>query len=277
MKLMSISNGTDTFDIINPNQGREVRQLSGFEFPTVSNVIEDLPSRNGSLFVSSKLRRRRLSIDGGLVTSQMSQTRRDFVKTLQNTSLLDLYFTTNDNLALQTKVAVDRLTMPQNSKTCRVSRYLMELIAPDFRFYDQTLKTAATTVTTIPGGAPVPAAVPAPIAGGSTQSYILNNDGNYNTPPVFLIRGPGTNFIVQNITTGQSFNLNLTLSASQTVRIDTFDKSVIRLTNTNVFGNFDGSFFELVPGQNIIHFNAQTGVTGDTQLTTQWRDSYLGV
>ena len=153
---------------------------------------------------------------------------------------------------------------------------MVEAIASDYRFYSQTLNSQNTTVTEEEGGTPVKAAVPAPIGGGSSQNFSVVNGGTVITHPTFTIRGSGTNFLVQNITTGESFNLNLTLLNNETVVINTYNRTAFKGTQ-NVFGSFDGDWMTLAKGTNIIVFNAQSGIGVNTRLTVEWRDAFLGL
>ena len=273
MIRVSIENDNNEFVLYDNSNGTILRSFEGFEYPTSKNVIEDLPARDGSLYIDSKLRRRRLSVQGDLLGDSVFTLRRNLITPLTAGELLTLKFTTYDDLELQTSVVVDNLVMPY---THQIHRYLLEMIAPDFRFYSQELLSQSTEITSTPGGTPVSAAVPAPVGGGSSLNYLIENLGNYNTLPIFEITGPGTDFNIQNLTNGQSFNLNLTIASGHTVTIDTQNKSVTRST-TNLFGSFDGDFIQLSPGNNILTFNALSGTDSNTQLTTKYRHAYLGV
>jgi phage-related protein len=106
---------------------------------------------------------------------------------------------------------------------------------------------------------------------------VVNNAGNEFSPPTIIVRGPGTNFVVQNISTGKKFNLNLSLLAGEEVTINTLNRTVVKGNNQNVFGAFTGEFWFLRPGNNAISFNAVSGTDAQTRLTIRFRSAWRGV
>lgn len=248
----------------------------GFEFPTTRDVFLDLPDQPGTLYINSLPGRRILSWKG-LIKTDIQENRRLLAAACIPGSLKTIQFSTCDGLDLQAEIEVTKLLAPYSKFR---SIYMIEAIAPDFRFYSQILNSESTGITEASGGMPIPGAIPAPIPGGASLNFVLTNFGNYSTKPVFTIRGPGTNFIVQNVDTGEKFNLNLTLLTNETVVIDTSDNSVLK-GNADFFGlvvrDPAGHWVTLRPGTNRLVFNAETGVDANTRLTVDWRHAYGGV
>jgi hypothetical protein len=269
-----------TIQIINGEREylcEDLGSIEGFEFPTTRNVYLDPPNRGGTLYINSYPGRRLLSWQG-LIRSNNAENRRLLASACEIRGFLKtIKFTTCDGIPVQTNIEVDSLTMPYRTNR---SIYLIEATAPDFRFQGQTLKSFSTGITIQDGGTPIPAAIPAPIPGGSSTSFVLVNSGNVNAQPIFTVRGPGTNFLIQNIDTGELIRLNLTLQANETVLIDTANNTAYK-GNQNVFGSITrepaGTWVSLRPGNNRIIFRASSGYTGSTQLTILYRDSYGGV
>lgn len=273
MKHIEIIDGNQSFTWYDNSQNTILRSFSGFEYPTTRPVIEDIPARDGSLFVNSQFGRRRLSFQGDLLNPGVFARRRDAIRPLTQ-GLKLLKFTTYDDLQLQTRVNIERVVMPYNHQ---VHSYLIEAVAPDYRFYTQAQTTANTGITSFGGGTPVPAAVPAPVGGATTTPLQVSNQGQVPTPAIYTIRGPGTNFVVTNTTTGHEFRLNLTLTSAEQVVIDTLNRTATKGANQNVFGSFEGDWMFLYPGTNRIQFNAGVGSDSQTRLTISFRSSYLGV
>lgn len=250
----------------------------GFEAPTSRNVFINPPSRPGSVYINSLPGSRKLSWTG-LIKSNIPVNRRLLGAACLPGNLKTIKFETCDGIALQTEIEVDSLTNPY---TRRRSPYLIQATAPDFRFLSQTLQSANTGVTQKSGGMPIPAAIPGPIGGASGTLFIVNNAGNTLSEPILTIRGPGTNFLINNVTTGVKLLLSLSLLAGEEVIINT--SSLVGTAykgNQSVFGLITrtpaGKWVNLAPGNNIIQFSTSSGGNSNTRLTIQWRDAYSSI
>lgn len=252
----------------------DIGNLQGFEHSNITNIVNKVPGRSGAFYITSDYERRRLSWEG-LVNgrSSLSSGRASVLRTTIG-ALKTLAFDTCDGLSLQVDVELNRIVMP--AKQGR-SKYLFEAIAPDYRLVSQALNISSTQITVVTGGTTLPTALPISFSSaGGTPSLTVNNAGNVSASPTFTILGPGTTFIVQNQTTGESFTVDLTLLAGETVVVDVANRTVTKGT-TNQYGSFSGDFWELDPGDNEIFFNATSGSTDNTLLTINYRDSYNGV
>lgn len=274
MKTLSLTDGTNTFQWDNVNA--VVKSHEGFEYPTVRAVIEDIPSRDGANYIVSRFGRRRLAWAGEwLGDTDVFDMRQDAIKVMTQKGLKTLKVTTYDDLALQAEVEVVKINAPYKKA---VHEHLIETIAPDYRLFSQTLQTHTTAVTRLVGGTEIPAEIPLSlsITSGTTKLNITNN-GTVKSPPVFTVKGPGTNFVIQNQTTGDLLRLNLTLTATEQVVINVLNRTATKGTNQNVFGSIRGDLWEVPTGSSVIHFNAASGTDGNTMLTVAFRDAYLGV
>jgi hypothetical protein len=253
----------------------DISDPEGFEFPTTRNVFINPPNQPGSLYINS-LAGERIVAFRGLIKENIQQNRRNLAAVCQPGNLKTFKFTTCDGVALQFEAEINKLINPY-----RVWRspYLIEATAPDPYFYSQTLHSASSAITTVNGGTPVPAAIPAPIGGGSSLSFIIHNAGNAVSKPIFTIRGPGTNFLIQNVSTGVKFNLNLTLLENETVVINTATDRALK-GSQRVYGSVirdPATLWPVLrPGDNSFVFRAQSGSNANTRLTVDWRDAYIG-
>jgi hypothetical protein len=254
----------------------DIADPEGFDFPTVRSVYLDPPNKEGSLYINSLAGARVVSWRG-LIKTDIQNKRRELAAACYPGSLKTIKFSTCDGIALQAYGEVEKLINPYRLNR---SPYLLEFKIPDPRFYGQTLKSENTFITESEGGTPIPTFIPAPIGGGSSLSFVIENEGNVYSKPIFTVRGPGTNFLIQNIDTGEKINLNLTLLPNESVIIDTSTDSVTK-GNQKVFGSAartpSGQWIRLIPGNNRIVFNAQSGFNNNTRLTVEWRDAYGGV
>lgn len=148
-------------------------------------------------------------------------------------------------------------------------------------FYEGDETTGIQQVTNIDRGTVVPSPVPSPLTGtavvtSSTDPLLLTNEGTANAYPVFTITGPGSTFTILNSTTGGSITINETLTAGETIIIDTWNKTIMKGT-TSLIGSMSGYFFPLVTGTNQLSFSVASGSTSDTQLQTVFKDTYIGL
>lgn len=240
-----------SFTLYDNDNGSILRSFEGFEFSEINLTIEDIAD-NGASYASSKFGKRRLSITGDLISSTVYTLRQQLLGVLRQTGYLKLLkFTTYDDLALQCYVDIVKLLNPY---THSIHTFLIEAIAPDWRFYSQTLNSSTIT-----------------------SSSTLVNAGNEYTEPTFIITGPGTGFTITNTTTGESFYIDYTLIAGQKININITEKTVILDDITNIYDKITGDFFSLAPGNNVITIAVDSGSGVQTSLITSWRDAYRGI
>jgi hypothetical protein len=268
MDNIKIINGSLEFEC------KDVSQAEGFEVPTTRDVFIDPPEREGSLFIGEIAGMRVLSWRG-LIRTDIQDNRRLLSRVCTPGGLKTIQFTLCDGVDVQIQATV-KLTNPY-SKTR--SPYLINAKAPYPYFESQTLHQLSSPVTVRRGGLPIPAAIPAPIGEGGGSPFSVTNAGDIFSRPVFLIRGPGTNFTITNTTTGESLLLETSLASNEIVRIDTVTNEAINGVQ-NVFGLITrdpiGSWITLAPGNNNIVFSAISGSDETTEVTIIWRDTYSG-
>ena len=273
MKIITLTDGINQFTFNDNADGTILREFEGFEYPNTRPVLIDLPARDGSLYIGSQFGSRRLSWSGDVVNPNIFARRRSMLSSMSQGQLKLLQFTTYDDLELQTYVEIKKVVMPY---THMVHGYLIEAVAPDYRFYTQELTTETVQITEQSGGMAIPTPIPGPIGGGASIPVVVDNVGNANTFPILTITGPGTNFTIQNLDTGQSMAITIELNAGETIVINTLNRTLFK-GNQNVFGSFSGDWLWLQPGNNRFFFNAQLATDENTQLEIQFRSAYLGI
>lgn len=266
MNALTLTSGSDVYTFEN------LVQFEGFEYPSTRPVIEDLPYRTGAHYITSKFGRRRLSWTGYLLEDRFTE-RTSMVQAMPQGELKTLKFTTYGDLELQAEVEIVQVLNPHTKKQ---NLYQIEAIALDHRLYSQELQSTTTGITAQVGGTDIPTEIPLSLAVtfGSLKPTITN-DGHTSAPATFVIEGPGTDFTIQNQTTGEILYLDLTLLTGERVTIT--ETTAVKGTHQNVFGSVSGDRWSVDPGNNIVHFDALTGSDDNTQLTVSFRHSYLGV
>lgn len=247
--------------------------LEGFEFPSIHTVYTDVPGRQGSFFIKSKFSRRRLSWKG--VPSSAKTVDRRPLLAINIGELKTLQFETDDGLELQAMIELEQVNMPyKHGRT----PYMYEAIAPDYRFYSQDLTEVSTVPTTTIGGVTLPTSLPIDFSNVTGVSNLdLVNDGNSETPPVFLITGSGTNFTIQNVTTGALLKIYTTLGPTDQITIDVLNKTILLNGGTNIFGLSDRGFWEIPIGNSELHFSVESGSDDNTLLEVSYRSAYKGI
>lgn len=265
-----------SFEFYDNDNGCLLNSFEGFEYPDVKLAINDVPGVIGATYVASGFGRRPLSFAGEFVGANRFSDRRAMLAPMRkNGSLKLVEFTTYDLLELQCEAEISKVSNPYNNS---VHAFLVQLVAPDFRFYSQLLSTHTMAESQILGGTPIPTPVPIDFDGsGGSGGVTITNNGNEQTPVIFTIHGPGTGFTVRNDTLQQQFKINYTLVEGDEVVIDTKARTVMLNGSYNIYSALEGYFWELDPGNNLIYFVADSGADGHTLLDLDWRDAYNGI
>lgn len=106
----------------------------------------------------------------------------------------------------------------------------------------------------------------------------VSNTGDVEAWPVWTINGPATSITLSNVTTGETLTLPITLTASQSVIIDTrpFQKTVRRNDGTNLYGNLGAGSALWSLRQGDARINTQVaGSTVDTFVTLVYSRRFL--
>lgn len=259
------------------------RGIQGLEFFTLQNEDERVPqsfvSRRVANWGIGRVVTFPVTIKGSTI-SQVIANRQALAQSLypnQGQSVTTLIHMQND-VVYRLEGKLESFDAPMDRRN--FNRATIAIKCDDSRIFSQSVNSQNVGILGIGGGVIIPTVVPFSIgSGGSTG--IVTNTGNVEASPTFIVRGPGTNFLVQNLTTGKSFRIgrpgnDFTLTSSQEVRVDTLRQSVMQ-AGLNRSSFFSGDFFTINPGANEIAFTAESGETEGTQVTVQWRDAFLGL
>ncbi len=113
----------------------------------------------------------------------------------------------------------------------------------------------------------------------------ITNDGDVETWPEWIIRGPGENIQLRNLTTGEVIYLDdpdAKLQAGETITINTSpippnEKTVLKSDGTNLFYTLsdDSSLWALQDGTNSIQIQ-MANATADSIIQISYRNRYWG-
>ncbi|WP_141434381.1 phage tail domain-containing protein [Bacillus sp. 03113] len=107
----------------------------------------------------------------------------------------------------------------------------------------------------------------------------IDNTGDVETWPEWIITGPGENIILRNMTTGEVLEMTIKLEAWESITIDTkpFIKTIIRNDGTNLYYTLtdESSLWALQDGQNSIRIE-MSDVTDDSKVQLSYKNRYWG-
>jgi len=247
-----------TFTFYDNANGIILREFEGFDYPAVREVIEDVSGPMSSVYITSKFGRRRFSWAGDIVDADVFSIRRQMLEPMRQQGTLKLItFTTYDDLALQCYAEIVKVVNPYNHM---LHSFLIEAIAPDWRFFSQTEHTNDS----------------------ADVEQTLNNAGTEETDPIFYIEGPFTSATVANLSTSKEFTIENdgytdVAAAGEHVKINVATREVLLVDalgdETSIFSDFTGDFFTLIPGDNLIRLtHSEVGAMQST-----WWDAYIGL
>lgn len=153
----------------------------------------------------------------------------------------------------------------------------VEFFCPDPNYYNNNLQTA--TMAYLPPTGRTYNRVYNLIYTPSTNiiSTSVNNIGWATTYPTITIYGPIIDPVVGNATTGNSLTFNCTLTSSDVLTVDLYNK-LITFNGTparNLLAS--GTWFAAPPGQSIFTFTGQAGspTVNQTQAIITWYSAYI--
>lgn len=156
----------------------------------------------------------------------------------------------------------------------------VSLFCPDPRLYAVT-ESSGSYDPTISGTAGLDFPLDFPLDFGASDTLgrlTVTNEGNMDSPPVFVITGPVTNPIIDNDSTGESiYTQSCGLTSSDSLTIDVANKTVV-LNGTNRPDLIDASlttWFNLQPGTNQLRLRGTGMSTGSTLLAVTFRSARL--
>lgn len=107
----------------------------------------------------------------------------------------------------------------------------------------------------------------------------VDNGGDVETWPEWIVTGPGSSIVLRNLTTGKLLSIGTTLADGETATVDTAPgaKKVEKNDGTNLFSTLssDSSLWPLERGSNSIRIE-MTGATADSSVQLTFTPRYLG-
>jgi hypothetical protein len=166
----------------------------------------------------------------------------------------------------------------QNSKIGNLQAVVLVLRAFDPFWYDtstivQTFKLNESTGLFFP-------ILPLRLASSTVFADIsIDNTGDVETWPEWIITGPGENIVLRNLSTGEVMSIDVSLETGETLTIDTrpYHKTVTHNDGSNLFYTLsdDSSLWSLREGKNSIQIEMANATT-DSNIQLAYRNRYWG-
>lgn len=160
------------------------------------------------------------------------------------------------------------------TKTGSASIMSVPLLATDPVRYSTTPSSVPLTLPSAGGTWGYPYGYPYGYGGGTSGSTIITNQGDVTVWPELWITGPVTNPVVENVTTGETLTLSLTLSSNDYLHIQGRDEIVSLNDNASRRSAVAaGSLFPTLPaGDSLWQFRASTFTAA--ALTVAYNDGW---
>lgn len=268
-------------EIGNVDSGYGINKIEGLMAPPIDSSIQDKTDRAGANIYAQKYGPRemrfRIEVLGSTVNDYFDK-QRALINALKISQNINLIITAwNGDIRTINARVTDGPEATVEPDNVTVNTFKVEFTAPNPFFLDQNAQSFLVNLPTR-GGFPIPAPVPFPLGEGTGGKFTINNAGDEASFANFKIYGPVTNPEIRNATTGESFRLNLTITAGNYVEIFRDQQGVFVLYNgiTNYRRFFRGNFFEIVTGNNLIKWNAST-FEASAQLECTFFNPYLSL
>jgi hypothetical protein len=187
-----------------------------------------------------------------------------------------LYFqlaTTDSQKVINARVRA-RQTLIDPDYTYGYIRSQYTLFAPDPRYYSDPSVTTSL-LPSVALGRTYDRTYDLVYGGGSAGATIVN-DGTVTTYPVVTISGPITDPTIANQSTGQYITVNTTLSASDVLVIDLYEKTITR--NGSAARNLlagNSQWFGCDPGNTVISFTGSGTIIGTTVASITYASAFV--
>lgn len=254
----------------------------GFYMPPISHTDETVPFQSGSLYRQTRVEARDIDIPL-LVRANDPKTLRQKVR-----ECLRMF-----NPLHEGKIKVLSPDGTQRELACRYASglegneskdvkgsYWQTLVlvfrAFDPYWYDSVTKVETFRLNESPGlFFPI---LPLRLVSSTVFADIsINNTGDVESFPEWIITGPGENIVISNLSTGEQTKLELKLESWESLTINTATKLITKNDGTNLFYTLtdDSSLWSLKEGENSIRLEMSIA-TEESSVQLSYRPRYWG-
>jgi hypothetical protein len=257
----------------------------GRYMPPISFVEEEVPFQSGTRLRSVKVGAREFDltfyIDGDSEADVRNKTR-NLLRTfnpLKGDGKIYVVAPDNSQREINCRYASGlEISEKDGSKIGHLQTVTLVFRAFDPYWYDTSTQVQTFKVNEAPGSFfPI---FPLRLASSAVFADMsVENTGDVETWPEWIITGPGENIVLRNLSTDEVTELSVTLGAGETLTIDTrpYNKTVTKGDGTNLFYTLsdDSSLWALREGDNSIQLE-MAGTTTESSIQLSYRNRYWG-
>ena len=150
------------------------------------------------------------------------------------------------------------------------NKVYIQIRCPDPRVYGLTLQSTEVDVASIAGGWSFPWTFPWTFGTVESGTVIIDNQGNFDTPPVVVFNGPIVNPRISSVNLGRFLGFELSIATGDYLEVNFRDKTALLNGTASRYNNrvFGSSWFPLVPGVNVLQYSAASG-SGQAEILWQ--------
>lgn len=256
-----------------------VTKIDGLGSPANEIQIQKSPYQDGSSYLGSTLVERNITIEGVILAQDREPYRRQLLKTF-NSKLRGTLIFERGSAQKEIDCIVETVAFPSAMQE-NFQPFFISLLCPSPFWLDPYIESEELAAWI--GGFSFVLTLPTKFSEAG-QERTVRNDGDVETPVRIEFFGPATNPKISNLTVGEFIRIKRDLKSREKLVITTEfgNKSVIlvdvdgRESNAFHYIDLESVFWGLVPGENVLRYDADAGVEQAKVLVT-WRNRFLGV
>lgn len=278
------SNGTE-FEIDDEVNYTLLLGAKGFHMPPINTIEEEVPFQAGSMLRLAKVGAREIDVPIVVRGQDEIEVRNNIRQLLRMFNPLKgdgrLQVTSYDGVQRELKCRyIGGLEIDESTGTYgnNWQKSILVLKAFDPFWYDSNTIVQTFKKDESPGlFFPI---LPLRVASSTVFADVeIDNTGDVEAWPEWIVTGPGENIVLRNLTTGDVTSITYTLEAGETITINTkpFVKTVTKQDGTNLFYTLSdsSSLWSLEEGSNSIQIE-MADVTSESSVQLTYKNRYWG-
>jgi hypothetical protein len=284
-RLENPNGGVAVFnDQVDPDYVGMLTEITGFDSPEVRENADDLVQMDGGIHGDFFYGRRPVTMTGMILNPQSAAERNARADKLsQATDAMrgdaTLYWTPSGGVERFLKL---RRAQPLRIDGAWQKTFQVAMVAEDPRIYSAEehiadILSSEVGITNVGRGYDKQYDIDygPPI---SSDSETIDNAGTATMWPIFTLYGGLTNPVILNMTTGEGIYLVYSLGVTETMVIDTLNRTIKLNGDTDRYGALDfarSGWSGLAPGPNDIRLAFDSSSGAGAKLRVSWRDAWL--
>lgn len=283
-KLTWVNSDGVEFPFNEENNVRILKGPRGFYMPPISYMDEEVPFQSGSRLRNVKVNTREMDLPIKIqcktpveLTIKLRETLRFFNPLKADGKLVSI----KDDKS-QREIKCRYVGGFEMDESAGVGGDTWQKAIGVFRAFDPFWYDTSTNVKEFKTGEPATFFPFFPLRLSSSAVFAdttVDNTGDVETWPEWIIKGPGENVVLRNLTTGEITTIETSIGVGETLTIDTrpFHKTVKKNNQWNMFHTLtdDSSLWALQEGKNSIRIE-MSNATEASSIQLSYRNRYWG-